>query len=438
MNKSFFDRLNSSIFRNTKERGGGRAMEAAKADKNNLINQIKSFDDQLDVLCAPFGTDLKGLDESPNGAMVAKVNEKKTEAAVNLQKLMEEIDALQEEHIKALEDDMRIIRLDNQYAKNEEPDVLAIVKQLFQKTAIVEQIQSMGPANRKQGNVTMGWDLGTGGLSEKAAGTSSGWYIEPQNDGILPILFKNRNLFNWITMARTNSNTIKFTKHVMTNNAAGVAEAAAKPETTFAPTIVTATVKKLAHWNKESDEVLEDLPQWDAILRYDLMQGLLDKVEQQGFTGAGGNDLTGIYNISGIQTRAFLTNIIITSRKAITDCQVNGLRQPEAFMMHPSDCEAFDLVTTSGSGEYVMGGPKEGMTRMLWGLPVIPSLHATAGTPLVAYWKDIWAWIRREASIAVTNTDQDDFIKNLITFLAELRLAFDCKRPTSIVKFSMS
>lgn len=420
---------------------GGRALQAAKEDKERLKTQILALDDQLDILTAPFGTDLKGLDESPIGAQVAKVNEMKTEKAEQLHKLMEEIEDLMAKHLEQLEGDIKVLRLDmdgRTKGFKGDSDPFDFIKQLFAKSELVKSIQEMGATRREKANVSIPWDLGTGGFYEKAAGTSSGWYIEPQNDGILPILFKERHLMEFITVARTNSNAIKYTRHTMTNNAAGVAEGAAKPETTFTPTVVTETVKKIAHWNKETDEVLEDVPQWDSLIRGDLMEGLLDKVETQMFGGGGGNDLTGIYNIAGVQSRAFATNIITTSRKAITDVQVNGLKQPTAFMMHPTDCEAFDLVTTGGSGEYVMGGPKEGMTRRLWGLPIVPSLHATAGTPLVAYWKDIWAWIRREAAISITNTDQDDFIKNLVTFLAELRLAFGAKRPSSVCKFSMS
>lgn len=419
----------------------GRALKAAREDKTRLKAEILSLDDQIDIMMAPYGTDLKGLDESPVGAQVAKANERKNEKAEQLQKLMEEIEDLMAKHLEELESEVKILRLDAESRTkgfSGDADPFAFIKEIFAKSDLVQAMQALGPSHRQKGSASLTWDLGTGGLCEKAAGTSNGWYIEPQNDGILPLLFKDRHMMDLITVARTNSNAIKYTKYLMSNNAAGVAEGAEKPETTFTPTQYNETVKKLAHYNKESDEVLDDLPQIDAIIRGDLVEGLLDKVETQMFGGNGGNDLTGVYNQVGIQSRAFATNIITTSRKAITDIQVNGLRQPTAFMMHPTDAEAYDLITTGGSGEYIMGGPKEGMTRRLWGLPLIPSLHATAGTPLCGYWKDIWAWIRREVSVAMTNTDQDDFIKNLVTFLAELRLAFAAKRPTSICKFSMS
>jgi HK97 family phage major capsid protein len=71
---------------------------------------------------------------------------------------------------------------------------------------------------------------------------------------------------------------------------------------------------------------------------------------------------------------------------------------------------------------------------MLWGLPVVESDGMSRGDFLVgAFRLAATLFDREEAAILVSTEDQDNFVKNLVTILAEERLALAITRPTAFV-----
>ena len=70
------------------------------------------------------------------------------------------------------------------------------------------------------------------------------------------------------------------------------------------------------------------------------------------------------------------------------------------------------------------------MFDSLWGKPCAITPAITAGTALVGAFKlGAQYFMRQGMTIDMTNSDQDDFIKNLMTIRAEERLALAVYRP---------
>jgi HK97 family phage major capsid protein len=90
------------------------------------------------------------------------------------------------------------------------------------------------------------------------------------------------------------------------------------------------------------------------------------------------------------------------------------------------------------ANQYFGGGPFTGAYGngpyvkhdSIWGLPVAITPAITLNTALVGAFKLGSQYFQREGmTIEMTNSDQDDFIKNKMTIRAEERLALAVYRP---------
>ena len=99
--------------------------------------------------------------------------------------------------------------------------------------------------------------------------------------------------------------------------------------------------------------------------------------------------------------------------------------------MNPADWGKIER-TKSTTGEYEFA-PNLAMTPTLWGLPVVVTNTMTAGKFMVGA-MDIAAqvWNRQGVTVEMSEADDTNFQKNLVTVRAESRLALAIYRPASI------
>lgn len=244
-----------------------------------------------------------------------------------------------------------------------------------------------------------------------------------------------------ITIGETGSDTVEYARlTAVTNNAAPVAEATAtgdgsgaKPESAMTWALVSEGVKTIAHWVAASNRAMADAAQLRTYIDNFLRYGLDEELEDQILTGNGaGQNFDGILHMSGTTAQAFVTNVLTTTRKARTKVRVTGRAKPTAWVFHPNDWEAIDLLQDN-EARYYYGGPVDIGTQRLWGLPVVESEGMTEGTCVVADWKLAVLWQRLQTMISMTNSHSDFFVRNLIAILAEMRAAFGVIRPAAFV-----
>lgn len=276
--------------------------------------------------------------------------------------------------------------------------------------------------------------------------TSAGALMQTDYQPLVSLPFRTLTVRDVITNGRTNSDIVSFPRITsQTNAAAPVAEATAssgdtglKPESAMALEIATADVKTIAHWMPATKRALSDAAQIRTIVDSFLMYGLEEELEDQIIAGSGvGENLTGIFNTTGTSTQAWDTNLLTTTRKAVTVALVTGKAKPNAWLMTPLTSEQLDLLQDN-EARYYYGGPQVLGNQRLWGYPIVVSEAVTTGFALFGDLRQAVLWVRENPSIQVTDSHADFFIRNLVAVLAEMRAAFGVLRPAAIVEVDVA
>lgn len=211
-----------------------------------------------------------------------------------------------------------------------------------------------------------------------------------------------------------------------------------KPESAMTLEKITTPVKTIAHWVPATRRALSDAGQLRTLIDSFLMYGLEEELEDQMVNGTGvGENFEGLVTVSGVQAQAWDTNVLTTTRKARTKVRTVGRATANAYVLHPIDWETIDLLQDA-ENRYYFGGPMVMGQPRLWGLPVIESEAMTQGVGFVADWRMAVLWDREQASISVSDSHADFFVRNLIAILAELRAAFGVIRPSAFVEIDLT
>jgi HK97 family phage major capsid protein len=280
-----------------------------------------------------------------------------------------------------------------------------------------------------------------------ASDTSAGAFVTPTYyPGLTELGRRPLTIRQIITNLQTESDTVEYVRIVSeTNNAAPVAEATAtsgssgvKPESGMTYERVSTPVKTIAHWIPATRRSISDATQLrgliDAFLRY----GLDEELEDQIANGNGsGENFTGILNTSGTQAQAWDTDLLRTLRVAKRKVRTVGRRIPNAYVLNPEDWETIEL-SQDNQYRYYGAGPFGDTAPRLWGLPVIESEAVPVGTGLVGDFTTCVLWDREQASISISDSHSDFFIRNLVAILAELRAAFGILKPNAIVEVDLT
>lgn len=288
--------------------------------------------------------------------------------------------------------------------------------------------------------------------------TSGGAFVVADQTGILETLGRRTlPIRSVISVRRTGSDAVEYVRQTShTNAAAPVAEATSsagptanttsgaleypagagvKPEGSWAYERDVATVKTIAEWVPVTKRALADVAALEGLINDELRADLAEEEEDQIVSGDGtGENLEGILSVSGTQAQAFSTDIFTTVRKALTKVRTVGRAVPNGVGMNPADVETVDLTREGGAtGAYFGNGPFAMGPRTLWGVPIVESEAIPAGTAVVGDWRKAVLWDREQASVTMTDSHADFFIRNLVAILGEERVAFAVTRPAAFV-----
>jgi HK97 family phage major capsid protein len=276
--------------------------------------------------------------------------------------------------------------------------------------------------------------------------------LEDHQPGYLDILQAPLNIIDVIPRSSTESDTIEYVQEsTFTNNAAFTAEATGftastlggtgvKPESALAYSTQTATVRTMAHWIPVTNRMLADAPAIRGIIDGRLLFGLQQKLQSQVVSGDGtGENITGILNTAGVGVVSLGTDSRIDALyKGRTQVMWTGYGRPSAYMLNPTDWQSIRLsresAATATPGTYLFGPPSGTGFPTLWGIPVIEDPNITQGTGLVGDFNQGATLFDREQGAVRVGTVNDQFIRNMQTILAELRVAFVVWRPAVFTK----
>lgn len=213
------------------------------------------------------------------------------------------------------------------------------------------------------------------------------------------------------------------------------AEGNEKPQVHFAdPEPKTVSLAKVACHIKESDEYINDYPFLASAINGRLLYQL-GLVEQNKL-------VTDLLATSGIQTGTYAatgtaTDIADAILQAAMDVQAQTGFAADSIVMNPADWYTL-RVGKYNNGTYYGGGYfGEQSIPNLWGIPVCVSSSITSGTVIVGAFKTCGSVVTNGGvSVEAVNTNEDDFVKNLMTIRAEERLALAVRRPAGFKKLT--
>lgn len=243
---------------------------------------------------------------------------------------------------------------------------------------------------------------------------------------------------------QTTLNAVPYMREVsFVNAAAPVAEGALKPEATFDLEAVSAPVKKIAVRARVTDELFADFPAMRSYIDNRMVFMVEQREELQLLSGSGiGANIEGVMTVAGTQSQAKATDTVPDAIfKAITKIRNVGFLEPDAIVINPTDWQNLRLLKDANN-QYYGGGPFTGaygnalnMQDSFWGLRVIVTTAMTAGTALVGAFKlGGQVFYREGVRVESTNTNADDWEKNLISIRVEERLALAIYRPLAFCK----
>lgn len=201
-------------------------------------------------------------------------------------------------------------------------------------------------------------------------------------------------------------------------------------ETPYEP--ITAALQKIAAYIKETDELLSDAPFLESVVRGRLVYEQQKAVEEQ--------LISDLANTSGINTTYEGTGItfdnLLNAKCAI---EADTGYEADAILINPIDLATL-LLSKDGNQQYMMGGPAYapygngayGAYLPIWGCKVVASSGVPQGEAYIGAFKQGASVVTKANEglrVEVSNSDQDDFIKNLITVRAEERILLAVRVP---------
>ena len=261
--------------------------------------------------------------------------------------------------------------------------------------------------------------------------------------GIVGGAFRVLTLEALLTALPTTANAIDFVREAtFTNSAAETAEGGTKPESAVTTSLVTMPVSTVAHWLKISKQLAADNAALAAYINTRMIYGVNLRVENQIIAGDGSAPNLSGFTKSGNFTAHGYTNTSLTGAgllnnrfdligKMIGDSQAGDF-PADVIVVNPADWWTMRLAKDS-QGRYILGDPGSDVPPALFGRPVVASNAMTADTVMVANLMQAATFYNREGVVVeMSDSDGDNFTKNLITVRAERRCALAVERPAAV------
>lgn len=246
------------------------------------------------------------------------------------------------------------------------------------------------------------------------------------------------SLFNHVP---TTSNAIEFTKeNVFTNSAAEAAEGAAKAESALTWTLVNMPISTVAHWIKISRQLAADNAALAAYVDTRMRYGVNRRVETQLVSGDGtAPNISGImdsgnYTAHGYADAALgsVLKKLVLIRKIIGDLEAAGYN-PDAIVLNPADWAQVEIDIFTANTNLVAFRYDEMGRPILFGRRIATAVGMTADSFAVGDFAQAGTIHDREGVIVeMSDSDSDNFTKNLITLRAERRLALATEMPAAV------
>lgn len=375
--------------------------------------EIKDIKDALqpmvDGVNNQIKAELKSLDEKTE-ARINEMNEDAKKKDTVLGELKEQVENVLKQAGKLKADTSAAIKADWNNSDHFKSAIMEMTAENYDK--IKAETQFM--ATKDVGVMTLGNNL---------TGTSVVSYV--QN----PIMrsFYNPHLYDIFRIIPTATGNVTFPRGnspVGEGSFGAQTEGQAKAQVDYDVTMVNTSVPFIAGYAKVSRQMLQDLPFLQSYLSMSLTEDWNRAVN------------TRYLNTIATNATALSTSATVNAEKMIDGIAQHGaLGLGMANLILTTHASWATLLKTKPSDYSVPGGVTigaNGETRIV-GLPVVPHSQVT-GSRFYVLNTDAFATAQASGlALRSTETDQDDFIKNLVTYRLEARIELLSFQPTAAV-----
>lgn len=217
------------------------------------------------------------------------------------------------------------------------------------------------------------------------------------------------------------------------------AQGAEKPQIHPTYTAVTGALQKIAAHLKETDELLDDAPYLESVVRgrgaFEVEKAI-EAYLVSTLLATSGIDTT-------VNTGISFDNLL----KAKMAVAANTGYDADAIIINPADLQTLLLAKdgANNTGQYLMGGPAYapygngayGDYLPIWGMKVVASSAVASGTAIVGAFKACASVVIKAGEgfrVEVSNSNEDDFVKNMITVRIEERILEAVRLPGGFAK----
>lgn len=308
-----------------------------------------------------------------------------------------------------------------------------------------ETLTNMGRSQKESANFT---------LNLKSAGTFTTSNIDAVGTNGISILLADieagitatpsarPNLIQYFNRGTMTGSYVVYAEMKNNDGGAGMtAEGSAKTQMDFDIVEAKSDAKKITSYIKTSKEALSDIASLNAEINGELMVLLMNKLEDQVLDGTGsGAELDGLTDTTNVSTAysagnfantiadANIYDVVNTAASQIMTAEVVSGRpagfMPNIVILNPEDIIKMKL-TKDANSNYLFPVSLPG-TPNIAGLVVVPSPWLATDKFIVADSTKINFRVREDVNINI-GYENDDFTKNLVTILAEARVAMYVK-----------
>lgn len=269
-------------------------------------------------------------------------------------------------------------------------------------------------------------NMGTGNVT--AVGTNAIPYeLSDFQLGLTRIVRRSPYLLQIANVSTTNKMYVQWAEQANPDGAANeTAQGSPKNQIDFDWVEKSAKVEKITAYIKVSKEALDDLDGLRNEIDTELRELILLKVDTDLLSGDGTTPtLNGLLNMDTAYSAGSFAGTVVAANKA--DVLRTAIAQvvanlfiPNYAILHPDDVASMDLIKDS-NGSYSLPPFRSADGMVVSGVRIIENTGQTVDKFTVGDFTKMNVRVREGLTIDM-GLDQDDFTRNLITILGEIRL----------------
>jgi HK97 family phage major capsid protein len=250
----------------------------------------------------------------------------------------------------------------------------------------------------------------------------------------------NRVMDRWPNLA-TDAPSVEYIRvDSVTGDAEIVAEGALKPELLMPATPQTVTAQKIAAHVGLSWEATQDWSAFVSAVQTELTNKIIDTENRELLLGDGTTGhLDGLLTTTGILTHPVSgpDSPIDHIEEAISELRVgSALAEPDLAIFHPSTWSAIRRTKDTLDRYIVAADPSKTEVNTVWGVNVLVTTQLTAGIGVLMDTSKFGRVHVREPIGVRVGFANDDFVKNIVRYVAEERIALAVERPAAVCKLT--